>query len=248
MILECIDSRDITIRVKALDLVQCMVSSSNLMSIVTRLMRQLKSSSPTETRETDDYGEDPDLLEDHQDRKFREVPANSPLPEDYRVDVINRILSMCSQDNYGHLGDFDWYIDILTQLVRSAPPPKSQDFVDSSNQNLGIKSKSVDVAANIGNELRNVAVKVRAYRISVVRAAETIVARLNADTPLTHPIVSGALQPVSWILGEYANNLSSPEYALNLLLHLLPEQPHPKYLVSGYSQLPRYWPRWLETT
>ena len=234
VILECIDSRDITIRVKALDLVQGIVSSSNLMSIVTRLMRQLKSSGSTQTQETDDCDEDPDLLEEEQQaRRSSEVPGNPPLPEDYRVDVMSRILSMCSQDNYGHLVDFDWYIDILTQLVRSAPPPKPRDFVESSNQILGLKSKPVDIAANIGNELRNVAVRVRAYRISAVRAAETIMARLNADIPLTHPLASGALEPILWILGEFADNLSSPEYVLNLLLHLLPRAASPEVLSVG---------------
>ena len=38
VILECIDSPDITIRIKALDLVKGMVSSDNLVSIVSRLM------------------------------------------------------------------------------------------------------------------------------------------------------------------------------------------------------------------
>ena len=38
VILECIDSADISIRVKALDLVQGMVSSDNLVSIVSRLL------------------------------------------------------------------------------------------------------------------------------------------------------------------------------------------------------------------
>ena len=45
VILECIDSADISIRIKALDLVQGMVSNENLVSIVSRLMRQLKLSS-----------------------------------------------------------------------------------------------------------------------------------------------------------------------------------------------------------
>ena len=51
VILECIDSPDISIRIKALDLVGGMVSSENLVSIVSRLMKQLRSSSPARERQ-----------------------------------------------------------------------------------------------------------------------------------------------------------------------------------------------------
>ena len=44
VIMECIDSPDISIRLRALDLVVGMVNGDNLMSIVGRLMRQLKNS------------------------------------------------------------------------------------------------------------------------------------------------------------------------------------------------------------
>ena len=50
VILECIDSTDISIRIKALDLVQGMVSGDNLVSIVSRLMRQLKLSSSADRK------------------------------------------------------------------------------------------------------------------------------------------------------------------------------------------------------
>ena len=136
VILECIDNEDITIRVKALDLVQGMVSSDNLVSIVSRLMRQLKVSSPTPANQqnstpqpdTESYSGD----ETYTGEKPR-PPAGTeeqapPLPEGYTVDVIGRILTMCSQNNYGSLTDFDWYIDVLTQLVRLAPPPRQREL------------------------------------------------------------------------------------------------------------------------
>ena len=50
--------------------------------------------------------------------KASEVPL---LPDDYKIDVINRFLDMCSSNNYGNLVGFDWYIDILIQLGRSTP-------------------------------------------------------------------------------------------------------------------------------
>ena len=125
VILECIDSPDITIRIKALDLVQGMVSSDNLVSIVSRLMKQLRSSTPAKDRqqpgmplglETADDSEDETELTANPDLKAKDQAP--PLPDEYRTDVIKRIIDMSSQQNYSSMVDFDWYIDVLTQLVR----------------------------------------------------------------------------------------------------------------------------------
>jgi AP-3 complex subunit delta len=131
VILECIDSEDITIRIKALDLVQGMVSSDNLVSIVSRLMRQLKASSVALGQQQNGI-EGQDLEADSDDdtgadasRHRKTLEDTPPLPDDYTIDVIGRILRMCSQNNYANIVDFDWYIDVLSQLVRIAPAPRA---------------------------------------------------------------------------------------------------------------------------
>lgn len=220
--MECIDSPDITIRVQSLDLVQGMVTGDNLVSVVSRLMRQLKSTTPArDNQRSVSPSIDPSADSDDeaqvitaQKKAESRVPA---LPEDYRIDVIGRILFMCSKDNYSNIGDFDWYIDVLTQLVRMAPASRKLDA------DLRASSKPVtDVSERIGDELRNVAVKVRAMRATVVRASEIVLGQLNADTPAGHSISSRALKSVSWIMGEYAAQLSSPNDSLNSLLQLVP--------------------------
>lgn len=224
VILECIDSPDITIRIQALDLVQGMVTSDNLTTVVSRLMKQLKSSAPSKDKarsaspSASPSGGSDDEAEEAITAPARRKDQAPPLPDDYRADVIGRILFMCAKDNYANVADFDWYIDVLTQLVRMAPVPRASDpeaFASGSSKNAG------DVSEKIGNELRNVAVKVRAMRSTVVRAAEIILAQLNSDTPPGHFITSGSLKSVGWILGEYAVLLSSPEDTLNALLQLL---------------------------
>ncbi|KAI1498570.1 AP-3 complex subunit delta [Biscogniauxia marginata] len=233
VILECIDSADISIRIKALDLVQGMVSSDNLVSIVTRLMRQLKLSS---TRERDivtgpSLGDsDEDDLERTIDPAQRTADQMPPLPDDYKIDVINRILDMCSQNNYTHLTDFEWYIDILTQLVRSAPLPRQVDEMDSPSPSG--RSNIGDVSEKIGNELRNITVKVQAMRPACVQAAEAIASQLNRDVPPGHSIVSGALKPVAWIIGEFAQELSAPEDSIGFLLQLIPKTGSPESLAA----------------
>ncbi|KAI1449748.1 Adaptor protein complex AP-3 delta subunit [Annulohypoxylon stygium] len=234
VILECIDSTDISIRIKALDLVQGMVSGDNLVSIVSRLMRQLKVSSSADRKAAssrlspeDSDDEDFEKTNDSASRSANQAP---PLPDDYRIDVIGRILNMCSQNNYGHLTDFEWYIDILTQLVRTAPPPRPSGDADSLS--TPGKSNEGDISEKIGGELRNITVKVQALRPICVRAAESILSQLNGEIPIGQPIISGALKPVAWIIGEFSSELSSPDDILGTLLQLIPKTSSPESLAS----------------
>ncbi|KAG6045300.1 hypothetical protein E4U39_002548 [Claviceps sp. Clav50 group G5] len=245
VILECIDSPDITIRIQALDLVQGMVSGENLVPVVSRLMKQLKSSSalsndqkragrisPESSSESDDESQPTDNL-----NSKSKMESQAPLlPEDYRLDLVRRILFMCSKDNYANVLDFDWYIDVLTQLVRTAPVPRQFDSVvdiPSAAPSRPWSLSSGDVAERIGDELRNVAVKVRAMRSTAVRAGYSIVAQLNADTPSSHKVTSGALKSVAWILGEYANLLQDPDSTLNSMLQLVTRAARPEVCATS---------------
>ncbi|EXM35754.1 hypothetical protein FOTG_00163 [Fusarium oxysporum f. sp. vasinfectum 25433] len=229
VILECIDSPDITIRIQALDLVQGMVTGDNLVSIVSRLMKQLKSSMPA--RDKSLPGTPPNDPNESEDEFAEPAPKpkaeSAPLPDDYRIDVIGRILGMCSKDNYSSVLDFDWYIDVLTQLVRMAPASRKVD------DDLGpVEKARANVSEKIGDELRNVAVKVRVMRSTAVMAAEIILSQLNTDTPPGYKITSGALKSVAWIMGEYASQLAVPDEGLNGLLQLIPRTNNPEVLTT----------------
>lgn len=232
--MECIDSPDITIRIQALNLVRGMVSSDNLMSIVGRLMRQLKSSTssgrpsaqPQETNSDDDA--DAEVAIDPREREAEQPP---PLPEDYKIEVIERILTMCSQGNYHNVVDFEWYIDILTQLVRVAPVPRQLD--EGLDQNPTISKLSAGgISEKIGNELRNVAVKVNAIRVAAVNAAELILRQFAAEATSAQPVTSGALGPLAWMVGEYCDQITSTEDTLGHLLQIIPRAKHPDVLAS----------------
>ncbi|KAI1391173.1 Adaptor protein complex AP-3 delta subunit [Hypoxylon trugodes] len=234
VILECIDSTDISIRIKALDLVQGMVSNDNLVSIVSRLMRQLKLSSSADRRAANHSGSSPGDSDEDLERTIDSNPkaANQapPLPDDYKIDVINRILNMCSQNNYGFLTDFEWYIDILTQLVRTAPLPRPINDMNSLSPSG--KSNEGDISEKIGSELRNITVKVQVLRPACVRAAEIIMTQLNSDVPVGQHVVSGSLKPVAWIIGEFSSELSSPDDVLSTLLQLIPKTLSPEPLAA----------------
>ncbi|KAH6689530.1 AP-3 complex subunit delta [Plectosphaerella plurivora] len=238
VILECIDSPDITIRIKALDLVKGMVSGDNLVSVVSRLMKQLRTSANSRERQQPGAPLGPEQgFESDEDAEVninpraKEKDQAPPLPDDYRIDVIRRIIGMCSQQNYSNMVDFDWYIDVLTQLVRMAPTPRLVGSELESSASYGGASGG-DITEMIGDELRNVAVKVLAMRGSAIRASDMILMQLNADTPSGHTITSGSIKSTAWLAGEYPTMLSSPDDTLSTLLQVIPRVSVPEILVT----------------
>ncbi|CAN8096070.1 unnamed protein product [Discula destructiva] len=234
VIMECIDSPDITIRIQALNLVRGMVSSDNLMSIVGRLMRQLKSSTASgrQSAHPHELGSDDDAdAEVAIDPREKEAEQAPPLPDDYKIEVIERVLTMCSQGNYSNVVDFEWYVDILMQLVRMAPVPRQLD--DDLDQNgTSTKLSAGGISEKIGNELRSVAVKVTAIRPAAVNAAELILRQFAAESTSAQPLTSGALGPLAWMVGEYCEQVTSSEDTLGHLLQIIPRSKYPDVLAS----------------
>ncbi|GME62980.1 Clathrin/coatomer adaptor adaptin-like protein [Neofusicoccum parvum] len=145
-----------------------------------------------------------------------------PLPEDYRIKVIKGILEMCSRDMYANINDFDWYIDVLVQLVRVSPSASSalldDDMPESDGTSMGDKD---DVSFEIGRELQNVAVRVKAVRPEATEAAQSLVLvdRREQMFPSSGNGGQGVLGAAAWIVGEYASLLTNPEGVLNSLMH-----------------------------
>ncbi|KAH7077149.1 adaptin N terminal region-domain-containing protein [Paraphoma chrysanthemicola] len=227
VILECIDDPDISIRMRALDLVVGMVNVDNLTAIVGRLMRQLRNapvaspSDPSHDRvrmtEIVPYADDDSDAEDNLRNHEQQSDQPPPLPEDYRISVIKRILEMCSRETYGNISDFDWYIDVLVQLVRVSPSSKHA----STSEEKEDTERSDEIGASIGRELQNVAIRVKSVRSEAVDAAQSLVLvdRREQMFPSSGNGGQGVLEYAGWLVGEYANYLSRPEPVMTSLLH-----------------------------
>jgi AP-3 complex subunit delta-1 len=229
VILECIDDPDISIRTRALDLVVGMVNPDNLTAIVGRLMRQLRNAplANAADRPENDRGRNTGVVpyagsddEDAEETlKQHEQKSDQPppLPDDYRVSVIRRILDMCSRDTYSNVTDFEWYIDVLTQLVRVSPATKSTSATDDEEDT----DQPDDIGAGIGHELQNVAVRVKSVRPEAIDAAQSLVLvdRRDQMFPASGNGGQGVLEYAGWLVGEYANYLSRPEPVMTSLLH-----------------------------
>lgn len=213
---------------RALDLVVGMVNSDNLSAIVGRLMRQLRNApiatsadNPANDRaraagvtpyaESDDEDAEESLR--HHEQRSDQPP---PLPEDYRINVIRRILDMCSRDTYSNITDFEWYIDVLVQLVRVSPATKTSTAEEEDGSDY-----SDDVSCGIGRELRNVAIRVKSVRSEAVDVAQSLIFVDLRDQmfPSSGNGGQGVLEYAGWLVGEFAPYLTKPEPVLSSLLH-----------------------------
>ncbi|KAK5110857.1 hypothetical protein LTR62_005568 [Meristemomyces frigidus] len=221
VILECIDDPDISIRSRALELVVGMINANNLQSVVERLLQQLRTAGKTSYAAdiTNDRGmhdgiepladEDDEEMQTTTRAKQEKSAQAPPLPDDYRASVIERILEMCSRDTYSRMNDFEWYIGVLTELVKQCP---------AASPHGGFGALGVSVVANrVGDELLNVAVRVKAVRPEAAIAAQSLLLLDQRDQLLSGG--QGVLSAASFIAGEYAAMLPNPDAVLTSLVH-----------------------------
>ena len=236
VILECIDEPDISIRLRALDLAAGMVNAQNLTSIVDRLVRQLQESPlnpPTDETVNDrslSNGIEPAADSDDEDpaqaiRPKKEEPRqDAPLPVEYRISIIRKILEMCCQKTYSHISDFEWYINCLLLLIRHVPTSMTtaRDLTSTPSHSPDDTVSGIrDIALEIGCELRNVAVRVKSSRVQAVRAAEDLlsISKSTIFYPLTNSGAQSVLGSIAWIVGEYASYVADLQNCLDSLLH-----------------------------
>ncbi|CEJ57533.1 hypothetical protein PMG11_06224 [Penicillium brasilianum] len=228
VIMDCLDDPDISIRLQALELAAGMVTSETLQVVVDRLLDQLRLatlSSPGNAPEPEIASSVHPETENLEEPKTSEVSGSTAvvLPNDYRSEVVHRILDICSQNNYSEVVDFEWYVNILVQLIRLLPLSEGDEYWNQSSpsQDAAALSKS-STAFRIGSEIRNVAVRVRGVRLEATRAAESLLLIDNRSTffPAGSSVGNDVLGPISWVAGEYANDLLSPSRTLQSLIDL----------------------------
>lgn len=243
VIMSCLDDPDISIRFQALELVSGMVSSDTLQPIVSRLVKQLRTApsyaaedepqSPVATRIEPAADPDDEELEEKlkPDKRGADMPA---LPNDYRREVITRILDMSAHETYANIIDFEWYLDILVQLVRLVPP--------LTNARSGVhdqaleKANDANISSRIGSQILDIAVRVKSLRSEATRAAESLILVSNRQSlfPITGDGAEGVLRPAAWVVGEFPEFLVSPRETLGSLIHptsfSLPTQTLSSYL------------------
>lgn len=223
VIMDCLDDADVSIRLQALELAVGMVNSDTLQPVVNRLLDQLRRASfpAAESVEASD--------------------APAVWPNDYRTEVVHRILDLCSQNNYSEMVDFEWYIAVLVQLVSLLPPSENDDDWGQPKEQDAPSDLRTGAALRIGEEIRNVAVRVKGVRTEATRAAESLIFVDNRSTffPPGSSIGEGVLGPISWVVGEYAEYLLSPQRSLLSLIDTSNSSLPPRTLSLFLQAIPK---------
>ncbi|XP_076775503.1 AP-3 complex subunit delta-1 [Arvicanthis niloticus] len=164
LILQCLDDKDESIRLRALDLLYGMVSKKNLMEIVKKLMTHVDKAEGTT----------------------------------YRDELLTKIIDICSQSNYQHITNFEWYISILVELTR----------LEGTRHGHLIAAQMLDVA-----------IRVKAIRKFAVSQMSALLdsAHLVASSTQRNGICE-VLYAAAWICGEFSEHLQAPQQTLEAML------------------------------
>ncbi|EGN93647.1 hypothetical protein SERLA73DRAFT_97586 [Serpula lacrymans var. lacrymans S7.3] len=192
-ILASVDDEDISIRMRALDLVSAMVNRSNLQSIVQQLLSHLvKSDTSTLPSAVQSLSQS---VNSAPSTKPLISPSQSPA---YRLVLSQRILSICSQSTYDNIVDFEWYLSVLVDLA----------YISNSDVGLHIRDQLIDVVTRVK--------AARGY------AVQLMVKLISDSTFLLNATEQGSCSEVLWaaayICGEYCHELNEPQ---SVLPHLL---------------------------
>ncbi|EXJ75935.1 uncharacterized protein A1O5_00443 [Cladophialophora psammophila CBS 110553] len=234
VIMGCLDDPDISIKMQALELVSGMVNSDNLQAVVNRLIKQLAGSASATAAANGR------MEEEQTDMEQRLVPdkrgsENIPLPDEYRYEIISRILDMCSHNTYANITDFEWYIEILVHLVRHLPAGTDAALSRAAPED------DTSLGARVGGQLRDITVRVKDLRPETTKAAETLV--LLSNRAIAYPQhgtgQSQVIKSAAWISGEFAMYLSNPYEVLNSLIHESSGQFTPTTLAIVIQAIPK---------
>jgi AP-3 complex subunit delta-1 len=159
----CLDDEDVSIRLRALDLLVGMVTKKNLMELVRKLMEKLEKADGN-----------------------------------YREELMEKIILICSQGTYQFITDFEWYITVLIELTH----------VPTTNHGKLISSQLMDVI-----------VRVKVVRPFGVRNMETMLkdSRL-LNEGLNKNSLAEVLYAAAWICGEFNQYLDNHKETIESLL------------------------------
>ena len=190
-----------SIRLRALDLVEVMVDRSTLRPIVTRLMTHLRPSAAATISVAS-------RLAAHQSANGAAAPTPAVLSVSYRSSLITLILRVCAQSTYALVTNFQWYVDILVDLAHLGLSLAPEASV---GEHGGVVSGDGGVGGQVRDQLVDVTARVKAIRPYAVSKMVSLL----EDEAFLESGGEGAegaavLGAAAWICGEYCRELQDP--------------------------------------
>ncbi|OQV21099.1 AP-3 complex subunit delta-1 [Hypsibius exemplaris] len=164
LILQCLDDRDESIRLRALDLLYGMVNKKTLMDIVKKLMDHMEKAEGS----------------------------------GYRDELLTKIIFICSQNNFQHVVDFEWYVSVLVDLTK----------MEGTHHGEQIAAQLLDVAVRVSS-IRHFTVQQMAILLENAHKLP-----LSAHGSTLHEVLLSA----AWICGEFSEHLIDPRDTMEAML------------------------------
>ncbi|CAF1223260.1 unnamed protein product, partial [Didymodactylos carnosus] len=133
----------------------------------------------------------------------------------YRDELLSKIIDICSQNDYQHITNFEWYISILVELTR----------LEGTKHGSLISLQMLDVAVRV-ESIRQFACNQMAI---LLENAHMFIVGSNSTS------VAEVLYAAAWICGEFCSHLKEPEKTLNSMLNTKIIQ-FPGHIQSVYFQ------------
>ncbi|GAA5949476.1 hypothetical protein JCM3765_002674 [Sporobolomyces pararoseus] len=219
-ILNCVDDPDMSIRMRALDLVETMVNRQNLQGIVNRLMTHLR---PPSSNSASSSAADA-LRKAQQASEIAATASSSSTPSlsaSYRSSLILLIVRMSSSGTYANVSNFAWLIDTLIELT----------YISLTIQS---DSKTPSIGSKLRDQFVDVAARVRAIRPYAAQKAAALIQDedlLDQGDGLEAAEVLGA---AAWICGEYCRDLPDPRPLIASLFGSSTTSSLPPHILSLY--------------
>lgn len=127
LVIHLLKDVDISIRSRALELLEGVADDENITTITKILIKQFIDKDVVSASKT--------LGQTSKESIEIEIPAS------YKIKMVSTILRICSMNNYANIPDFDWYVAVLSDLCVI-----SQDLNDSSvGYQLGVEIRNIMV-------------------------------------------------------------------------------------------------------
>ncbi|KAI9344389.1 adaptin N terminal region-domain-containing protein [Obelidium mucronatum] len=191
IILECLEDRDSSIRMRALELVSAMITKKSVMVIVTHLLKQIDPSNAVAA----------DVAVAEEDNHHQPTSSNLTISSDsgYAQQVIHRILDVCSKDTYAIVIDYEWYISVMIACVKIRGVGK--------------------VGERVAEQLVDLCVRVPELRaFAVDNLMDLILDETFLKSTAWEKNNTDVLFAAAWIVGEYASLVSTPKELIGYLV------------------------------
>ncbi|GAV26777.1 hypothetical protein PMKS-000233 [Pichia membranifaciens] len=201
IILTSIYDNDLTIRETSLDIVNSLVSEQNIVAIVTRLTvqllpykeqqehldeinRKLLSMENEREGELEEDGED----EDYEKNSYNLIGSSQQpivVSDKYKFLLINKIIEICSMNNYENIPNFKWYLGVLHDILK-----------------LNVDNKVSNVDSIISQQLVDIGVRVPSVRPKLVDMCLEL-CHIPGSSDEKVLMFKNGLSNCIWIVGEY---------------------------------------------